>query len=135
MRVHRGPSPGPDADVAVLGPIPDADMPTLFHAADLLAFPSEREGFGLVVLEAQSAGLPAVVSDLPVLREFLVDGRDCRMVPVGDIDALAAALTEVFHDGDLRARIAAGGRATAARFTWEAAAIAHERAYARIAGL
>jgi len=134
MRVHRGPSPGPDADVAVLGPIPDADMPTLFHAADLLAFPSEREGFGLVVLEAQSAGLPTVVSDLPVLREFLVDGRDCRMVPVGDVDALAAALAEVIHDDDLRARIAAGGRTTAARFTWEAAAIAHERAYARITG-
>ena len=65
----------------MLGPIPDADMPTLFHAADLLAFPSEREGFGLVVLEAQAAGLPTVVSDLPVLREFLADGRDCGWCP------------------------------------------------------
>lgn len=134
MRVHRGPTPGPDADVAVLGPIPDADMPTLFHAADLLAFPSEREGFGLVVLEAQAAGLPTVVSDLPVLREFLADGRDCRMVLVDDVDGLAGALAEVIHDDDLRARIAAGGRTTAARFTWQAAAVAHERAYARIAG-
>jgi glycosyltransferase-like protein len=129
LRVHRGPRPPADADVAVLGPIPDPDMPALFRAADALAFPSEREGFGLVVLEAQAAGLPAVVSDLPVLREFLRDGRDCRMVPGGDPGSLAAALAEVMRDRDLRDRLAAGGRLTAARFTWEAAAAAHEEVY------
>ena len=129
LAVHRGPAPPPDADVAVLGPIADPEMPALFRAADLLAFPSEREGFGLVVLEAGAAGLPAVVSDLPVLREFLEDGRDCRMAPVGDAAALAAALAEVMRDAPLRARLAEGGRATAARFTWDAAAAAHEAVY------
>ena len=119
--------------MAVLGPIADPGMPALFRAADLLAFPSEREGFGLVVLEAQAAGLPAVVSDLPVLREILRDGRDCRMVPVDDPAALAAALSEVMGDRALRGRLVAGGRATAARFTWEAAAAAHERVYEEIA--
>jgi glycosyltransferase involved in cell wall biosynthesis len=99
------------------------------RAADVFAFPSEREGFGLVVLEAQAAGLPCVVSDLPVLREFLADGRDCRMAPVGDVDALADALVEVVHDGDLRARLAAGGARTAARFTWDRAAAGHEALY------
>src|SRR5690606_10745331 len=84
LRVHRGPRPPAAADVAGLGPVPDEDMPALYRAADLLAFPSEREGFGLVVLEAQAAGLPVVTSDLPVLREFLAHGRDCLMVPVGD---------------------------------------------------
>ena len=93
LRVHRGPRPPAGADVAVLGPDRRPGMPALFRAADLLAFPSEREGFGLVVLEAQAAGLPAVVSDLPVLREILRDGRDCRMVPVDDPAALAAALS------------------------------------------
>ncbi len=131
--VHRGPGPPVGADVAVLGPIADGEMPALMRAADVFAFPSEREGFGLVVLEAQAAGLPCVVSDLPVLREFLADGRDCRMTPVGDVDALAAALVEVVHDGDLRARLAAGGRDTAARFTWDRAAAAHEALYDEIA--
>ena len=134
LRVHRGPAPGADADVAVLGPIPDDDMPALFRAADLFAFPSEREGFGLVVLEAQAAGLPVVASDLPVLREFLADGRDCAMVPVGDTGALAAALVATFHDRELRARITEGGRVTASGFTWAAAAAAHERLYEQIAG-
>jgi glycosyltransferase involved in cell wall biosynthesis len=101
------------------------------RAADVFAFPSEREGFGLVVLEAQAAGLPVVASDLPVLREFLRDGRDCRMVPVGDADALGAALVEL-ATGDGAPRLVEGGRATAARFTWEAAAAAHEAVYARV---
>jgi len=132
MRVHRGPRPPAGADVAVLGPIPDDDMPALFRGADLMAFPSEREGFGLVVLEAQAAGLPAVVSDLPVLHEFLADGRDCRMVPVGDATALSAALVEVMGADALRGRLVEGGRATAARFTWQRAAEAHEAVYERI---
>ena len=132
LRVHRGADPAEACDVAVLGPIPDDDMPALFRGADLLAFPSEREGFGLVVLEAQAAGLPAVVSDLPVLREFLADGRDCRMTPVGDAGALGDALVEVMRDDPLRTRLAEGGRATAARFTWAAAAAAHEAVYERI---
>jgi glycosyltransferase involved in cell wall biosynthesis len=129
LRVHRGPAPPPEADVAVLGPIPDDDMPALFRGADLFAFPSEREGFGLVVLEAQAAGLPVVASDLPVLGEFLRDGEDCRMVPVGDADALALALVETLRDAGLRERLVAGGRATASRFTWAAAAAAHEEFY------
>jgi glycosyltransferase-like protein len=133
MRVHRGPRPPRDCDVAVLGPVPDDEMPALFRAADLLAFPSEREGFGLVVLEAQAAGLPVVASDLPVLREFLADGRDCRMVPVGDPPALAGALAEVLGDPRLSATLVAGGRETAARFTWAAAAAAHEEVYERVA--
>jgi glycosyltransferase involved in cell wall biosynthesis len=107
-------------------------MPPLMRAADVFAFPSEREGFGLVVLEAQAAGLPVVASDLPVLREFLADGRDCRMVPVGDAEALGAALVETMTDPALRVHLAEGGRITSDRFTWDAAAAAHERVYARV---
>lgn len=132
LRVHRGPRPSRDADVAVLGPVPDDDMPALYRAADVFAFPSEREGFGLVVLEAQAAGVPVVASDLPVLREFLADGRDCRMVPVGDPAALRDALAAAMGDDALRARIVGGGRVTAARFTWQAAAAAHEEVYGRL---
>ncbi len=127
LRVHRGPAPPGEADVAVLGPVPDADMPALYRAADAFAFPSEREGFGLVVLEAQASGLPVVTSDLPVLREFLSPDKDCLMVPAGDARRLADALAAAVRDAGLRERLVAAGRATAARFTWTAAAEAHER--------
>ncbi len=49
------------------------------------------------------------------------------MVPADDPAPLATALAEVMRDPALRERLVAGGRATAARFTWEAAAAAHER--------
>ncbi|HSI29742.1 MAG TPA: MSMEG_0565 family glycosyltransferase [Miltoncostaeaceae bacterium] len=129
LRVHRGPGPPASADVAVLGPVADAEMPTLYRAADVFAFPSEREGFGLVVLEAQAAGLPVVASDLPVLREFLAPGDDCLMVPAGDPGALAGALLAAAAAGPARERLVAAGRETARRFTWEAAAAAHEAVY------
>jgi len=131
LRVHRGPGPPADADVAVLGPVAEEDMPALYRAADVFAFPSEREGFGLVVLEAQAAGLPVVASDLPVLREFLTPGGDCLMVPAGDPGALAGALVAA-ADPRLGGRLAAAGRRTAARFTWGAAAAAHEAVYGRL---
>ena len=50
----------------LLGTVPDAELPSWYAAADVLAFPSTKEGWGLAVLEAMSAGLPVVASDLPV---------------------------------------------------------------------
>ena len=132
LRVHRGPAPPAGADVAVLGPVADDAMPALYRAADVFAFPSEREGFGLVALEAQAAGVPVVASDLPVLRELLTPGEDCLMAAPGDAGALAAALVAAASDEALRARLAEGGRRTSGRFTWAAAAAAHEAAYGRL---
>ncbi len=130
LTVHRGPLPDVLADVAVIGSVPDPDLPALYRAADTLAFPSTREGFGLVVLEALASDLPAVVSDLPVLGEFLTAGQDCLMVPVDDAEALASALVRATRDRALRARLARAGRRTARRHTWEAAAERHEAIYA-----
>lgn len=132
LRVHAGPSPPQEADVAVLGPIADQDMPALYRAADALAFPSLREGFGLVVLEAMASGLPAIVSDLPVLREHLRDGWDCVMVPPRRPHELAAGLVRIMRDEALRQALVAEGSRTAAGLTWTAAADAHLELYQRV---
>ena len=58
----------------------------------MLAFPSTKEGWGLAVLEAMSAGLPVVASDLPVFGEYLTSGRDALLVPVDDPSALAGGI-------------------------------------------
>lgn len=124
-----GPEASPGASVVMVGTVPAGRIPELFRAVDALAYPSTREGFGLAVLEAAAAGLPAVVSDLPVLQEHLADGRDCLMVPAGHSGELADALVRLVRDEALRARLVEGGSATAARFRWADAAAAHERVY------
>ncbi|WP_448627749.1 MSMEG_0565 family glycosyltransferase [Geodermatophilus sp. URMC 64] len=119
-------------DVVEVGTVPDEDMPSWYRAADALAFPSVKEGFGLAVLEAMSAGLPVVTSDLPVFREYLVPGRDALLAPVGDVDALAGALLAVLTDEPLRASLAAAGHELVQRFTWAASARRHLEVYASL---
>ncbi|HEV7687968.1 MAG TPA: MSMEG_0565 family glycosyltransferase, partial [Acidimicrobiia bacterium] len=58
-------------DVLLLGTVSEADLGAWYRAADAFAFPSVKEGFGLVVLEALAAGLPVVASDIPVFAEYL----------------------------------------------------------------
>jgi glycosyltransferase-like protein len=110
------------------GGIEPEELERLYRAADVFAFPSVKEGFGLAALEALAAELPVVASDLEAFRGFL--GRRCaRLVAVGDAAALARRLVEVATDGALRARLRAAGRAVAREWSWDAAAAAHERAY------
>jgi glycosyltransferase-like protein len=121
---------GLGTDVVLIGTVPEDDMAAWYAAADVLAFPSVKEGFGLAVLEAMSAGVPVVTSDLPVFREYLVADRDALLVPVGDVDGLAAALTAALSDPALRARLVAAGSRVAERFTWRASAERHLEVYA-----
>ena len=119
-----------DDDVVLLGTVPDAQLPGWYAAADVLAFPSTKEGWGLAVLEAMSAGLPVVASDLPVFHEYLRPGQDALMVPVNDAVALAAALSTVLEDQHLADRLRSAGRALCTRFTWTSSAAEHQEIYA-----
>jgi glycosyltransferase-like protein len=123
---------GLDDRVRVLGSLSDGELSRLYRAADLFAFPSTKEGFGLAALEALASGLPVVASDLDALRSFLEHGRSALLVPADDRDELASAFAALAHDRDARDRLRAGGRAVAAAFSWDAAAAAHERAYAEL---
>jgi glycosyltransferase involved in cell wall biosynthesis len=116
----------------LLGTVPDAELPGWYAAADVLAFPSTKEGWGLVVLEAMSAGLPVVTSDLPVFREYLLPDRDALMVPVNDAAALAAALTSVLDDHQLADTLRSAGRELCERFTWARSAAEHQAIYVRL---
>jgi glycosyltransferase-like protein len=120
-------------DVVLPGTVADAELPAWFAAADVFAFPSTKEGWGLVVLEAMSAGLPVVASDLPVFREYLRPGRDALLVPTGDPAALAGALASVLGDRGLAGRLRAAGRPVVARYTWAASAAQHQAIYAGLA--
>jgi glycosyltransferase-like protein len=122
---------GLDGDVRVLGPVGDGELEDLYRAADVFAFPSVKEGYGLALLEALAAGVPAVVSDLDVFRSFLADGESALMAPVGDGAALGEAIVRVAGDPELADRLRDGGRRVAAEHGWDRVAEVHERAYAR----
>jgi glycosyltransferase involved in cell wall biosynthesis len=110
----------------VLGPVPHPDLPALVAAADVLAFPSTKEGFGLAAMEALAAGVPVVTRDLPVLREVFDGAAAFATDPPG----LAAALLVAARTPDPVRR--AAGRRLARRHTWDAAAAAHLAHYAQL---
>ncbi|HLF40521.1 MAG TPA: MSMEG_0565 family glycosyltransferase [Acidimicrobiia bacterium] len=118
------------SDVVLLGTVPDDELGGWYGAADAFAFPSVKEGFGLVVLEALAAGLPVVATDIPVFAEYLTDGESALLVPPGAPAALASALASVIRDPGLRRRLVEGGRPVVDRFTWEATATQHLEVYA-----
>jgi glycosyltransferase-like protein len=110
----------------VLGPVDHAELPGLVAGAEAFAFPSVKEGFGLAPMEALAAGVPLVVSDLPVFREIFGAAATYATGP----ESLAAALHAAIGDTS-RAEL---GRDTAAAYTWDAAAEAHLDLYSHLAG-
>jgi glycosyltransferase involved in cell wall biosynthesis len=105
--------------VRVLGRISDQDLAVVLHRASALAAPSRAEGFGLPVLEAMAAGVPAVTSDAPALVE--VGGGATLVVPRDDPAALAEALSRT-GEVDTRERLTRSGRDRADHYSWSATA-------------
>jgi glycosyltransferase involved in cell wall biosynthesis len=106
--------------VTLTGYIDDADKGALYSGALALVFPSLYEGFGFPVLEAMHCGAPVICSSTSSLPELAGDAA--MLVDPLDVDAIAAAMTQVAGDAELRASLAARGAEQARRFTWDAAA-------------
>jgi glycosyltransferase involved in cell wall biosynthesis len=87
-----------------------------YSSADLVAFPSLYEGFGLPLLEAMACGAPVVASSASALPE--VGGDAAIYVDPTDQEAWSAAMLDLLHDPDARARLADAGLARAASFSW-----------------
>jgi len=121
----------PDAVVRP-GPVEDDRLQRLYRAADVLAFPSVSEGWGLAILEAQASGTPVVTSDIEVFREYLVDGRDALLVAPDDPTALSQAIVRSVADPVLAASLRAGGLATAGTYDWRSTARRHIDIYRRL---
>lgn len=100
----------------VLDFIPEHEVPPLYHGAEVFAFLSLHEGFGLPPLEAMACGVPVVSSNAGSLPEVIGDAG--MLVPPTDEERIEAALLEVATRPDLRQDLIARGRRQAARFNW-----------------
>jgi glycosyltransferase-like protein len=117
----------PDRAVIRTGPLPQALMPALYRAADALVFPSVKEGFGLVVLEAMACGVPVVTSRIAPFTEYLGDG-DVSWCDPYDAGSIAAAMTMTLEPA-FRAALVARGLAVASHHDWGTIAHAHLAVY------
>jgi glycosyltransferase involved in cell wall biosynthesis len=118
---------GLSTHVRLLGAVDPQLLPAVYRMADVLAFPSLDEGFGLPVLEAFASGLPVVAARRGAISE-VAEGAAVLVEP-HDHAALAEALVSLTRDGALRERNVAAGRARALEYTWDRSARAHVDAY------
>ncbi|MGH7214113.1 MAG: glycosyltransferase family 4 protein [Tepidisphaeraceae bacterium] len=105
-----------DAGVHFTGYIEDADLPVLYRGADLAAYPSIYEGFGMPVLEGMAAGVPVLTSNVSSLPE--VAGGAAMLVDPYDVEDMAAGLHRALTDKDWRRQAVATGAERAAALSW-----------------
>ncbi|RRR70163.1 MAG: glycosyltransferase family 1 protein [Candidatus Viridilinea halotolerans] len=114
-----------------LGTLDAQGMAAFFHNLDVLVVPSlnSTETFGLVQVEAMLCGTPSVASALPGVRQPVHQTGMGEVVPIGDDEALAAALLRVI---ELRERYIRPREVIAAKFSTERTALEYERLFARL---
>ncbi len=106
----------------MLGHVSRSELYALMAEASCIVVPSVREGWGLVVLEANSVGTPAVGYDIPGLRDAISNGETGLLVPAGNVDALGDAVVSLMSDPDARRAFGVRARARAEGMSWAVAA-------------
>lgn len=123
---------GMETRITLTGPVSHEQIPEYLHSFDLFVVPSltDRESFGVAAVEASAAGLPVIASRVGGLPEVVLDGKTGFLVPPGDIDALAAAISRLLNDPVLRAQMGRAGRQfVLGHYRWEDNAKLMEQLY------
>ena len=87
------------------------DVASLLGTLDLFVSPARSEPFGLTIIEAMAAGVPVIATASEGAREIIDGAASGRLVPVGDVEALAKAIADVLGDANERERLAHNARA------------------------
>lgn len=107
-----------DDAVRFTGRVDNAAMPQLYAGADCAINPSTADNMPISLLEAFASGVPVVSTRAGGIPDMLDDGRTGLLVPVGDAEAMAAAVCRVLADDALAARLTAAARSEAERYAW-----------------
>lgn len=109
------------------GVVPDAQLPALYQTADAFVFPSLKEGWGLVVLEAIAAGLPVITSDQPPFTEFL-SSQQALLVDPEFPSAIAQAMRQILQPS-LAHSLIRHSQSVLSLYPWERSALLHQQCY------
>jgi len=113
--------------VLALGFIPDADLPAIYSAATVFAYPSLYEGFGFPVLEAMACGTPVVTANISSLPEIVGDAG--ILVDPTNIESLKLGIIKAVESSDSLIKL---GIARSGKFTWESTARGVLKVYEKI---
>jgi D-inositol-3-phosphate glycosyltransferase len=103
-------------------PVPRAELPNWYRAADLVCVPSYSESFGLVALEAQACGTPVVATAVGGLRTAVADGISGVLVDGHDPRAWSSVLARLLQEPQRRVLLSIGAIEHASHFGWDATA-------------
>jgi glycosyltransferase involved in cell wall biosynthesis len=116
--------------MAVCGYVPEADLPAIYSMADHLLFPSLREGFGIPILEAMSAGVPVVTSNCSSMPE--VAGDAALLIDPENPEQIADAISLIRNDVQLRNDLIMRGLNRVRDFSWQKMAEHYLRVYRNV---
>jgi glycosyltransferase involved in cell wall biosynthesis len=91
----------------------------ILREAHVVVNPSSKEGWGVTVTEANACGTPVVASDVPGLKDAVVDGKTGYLVKYGDVRGFADRVTEILRDASLRTRLSQAAVSWAQEFNWD----------------
>ncbi|PYQ48696.1 MAG: N-acetyl-alpha-D-glucosaminyl L-malate synthase BshA [Acidobacteria bacterium] len=100
-------------EVFFLGNVPNLEE--IVGASDLFLLPSEQESFGMAALEAMASEVPVIATRAGGLPEVITDGENGFLLPVGDVDAMAARAIEILSNPELQRRMGHKAREAAER--------------------
>ena len=103
--------------VRFTGAVDHAEAVSLFAGCSLFVLPSRHEPMGIVNLEAMAAGKAVVASEVGGVPELVAHDQNGLLVPRENVDAMAAAISRLMNDGELRARMGRAGRRRAEEFS------------------
>ncbi len=116
----------------ITGVLTDGELAALYRCADAFVFPSQKEGWGLVIMEAIASGIPVITSNCLPFTEFLSD-QQALLVDPDDVEAIANAMRLILQP-ELQQNLVKASQTVLEKYTWENSAQMHTTHYQSLVG-